>query len=87
MYASVICLFASTVSIFSDDIGRLGMEYMVLLCDAGASLRRYVRYRIGALRKTRCGGICGKPGHNARTCKEAVELSDSSISTVIIIYS
>ena len=31
--------------------------------------------------KARCCGICGKPGHNARTCQELIELPDTSIST------
>ena len=31
--------------------------------------------------------MCGKPGHNARTCKEAAESSDSSVSdSVIVIF-
>lgn len=33
----------------------------------------------GARMKTRRCGICSKPGHNARTCKEVVEASSSSI--------
>jgi hypothetical protein len=39
----------------------------------------------GARTKTRCCSICGKPGHNARTCQEAGESSDSSISSVIVV--
>ena len=39
----------------------------------------------GACTKARCCGICGKPGHNARTCQEDVELSDSSISDEIVV--
>jgi hypothetical protein len=35
--------------------------------------------------KVRCCGLCGRPGHNARTCKEAVELSDSTASNVIVV--
>jgi DDE superfamily endonuclease len=38
----------------------------------------------GARTKARSCGVCGKPGHNARTCKEAVEGSDSATSDVII---
>lgn len=29
--------------------------------------------------KIQCYSVCGKPGHNVLTCKEATELSDSSI--------
>jgi hypothetical protein len=39
----------------------------------------------GARTKVRCCGVCGRPGHNARTCQEAVESSDSSISDVIVV--
>ena len=31
--------------------------------------------------------VCGKPGHNARTCKEAAESSDSSVSNSVIVIS
>jgi hypothetical protein len=41
----------------------------------------------GARTKVRCCGVCGKPGHNARTCQEAVEASDSAASDVIIVSS
>ena len=41
----------------------------------------------GSCTKIRCCGVCGKPGHNARTFKEAVESSDSSISNLVIIIS
>ena len=34
--------------------------------------------------RVRCYGVCGKPGHNARTCQEVVEGSDSAISDIII---
>jgi hypothetical protein len=37
-------------------------------------------------RVRRCG-VCGKPGHNARTCQEAVEASDSAVSNVIVVSS
>jgi hypothetical protein len=37
--------------------------------------------------KVRCCGVCGKPGHNARTCQEAAESSDSAVSDVIIVGS
>jgi len=37
--------------------------------------------------KIRCYGVCGKPGHNARTYKEAAELSDSSVSDSVIVIS
>ena len=39
----------------------------------------------GVRTKVRCCGVCGKPGHNARTCQEAAESSDSAISDVIIV--
>ena len=39
----------------------------------------------GASTRIRCCGVCGKPGHNARTCQEAVELSDSTASNTIIV--
>ena len=41
----------------------------------------------GSCTKIRCCGVCGKPGHNTRTCKEAAELSDSSVSDSVIIIS
>jgi len=41
----------------------------------------------GSRTKIRCYGVCGKPGHNARTCKEAVESSDSSVSNSVIVIS
>jgi len=41
----------------------------------------------GGRTKARCCGVCGKPGHNARTCQEVVEASDSAISDVIIVSS
>ena len=41
----------------------------------------------GVRTKVRCCGVCGKPGHNARTCQEAVEASDSAVSDVIIVGS
>ena len=41
----------------------------------------------GARTKVRCCGVCGKPGHNARTCQEATEASDSAASDVIIVGS
>jgi len=37
--------------------------------------------------KIRCCGVCGKPGHNVRTCKEAAESSDSSVSDSVIVIS
>jgi hypothetical protein len=39
----------------------------------------------GGRTKVRCCGLCGRPGHNARTCKEAVELSDSTASDIIVV--
>jgi len=41
----------------------------------------------GSRTKIRYCGVCGKPGHNARTCKKAAESSDSSISNLDIIIS
>ena len=41
----------------------------------------------GVRTKVRCCGVCGKPGHNACTCQEAVEASDSAASDVIIVSS
>ena len=38
----------------------------------------------GSCTKIQYCGVCGKPGHNARTCKEAAESSDSSVSNLII---
>jgi hypothetical protein len=37
--------------------------------------------------KTRCCGVCGKSGHNMRTCQEVIELPDSSDSDTIVINS
>ena len=39
----------------------------------------------GARTKAPCCSVCGKPGHNARTCKDAADSSDASISSVIIV--
>jgi len=41
----------------------------------------------GSRTKIRCCGVCGKPGYNARTYKEAAELSDSSVSDLVIVIS
>ena len=41
----------------------------------------------GVRTRVQCCGVCGKPGHNARTCQEAVEASDSAASDVIIVGS
>jgi hypothetical protein len=41
----------------------------------------------GARTKVRCYSVCGKPGHNTRTCQEAVEASDSAVSDVIVVGS
>jgi hypothetical protein len=41
----------------------------------------------GARTRVRCCGVCGKPGHNARTCQETAESSDSAVSDVIIVGS
>jgi hypothetical protein len=42
--------------------------------------------RVGRTR-VQCCGVCGKPGHNARTCQEVAEASDSAVSDVIIVGS
>jgi len=39
----------------------------------------------GTRTKAPCCGVCGKPGHNARTCQEVAESSDASASDVIIV--
>ena len=41
----------------------------------------------GVRTKVRCCGVCGKPGHNARTCQEVAEASDSAASDVIVVGS
>ena len=41
----------------------------------------------GGRTKVRCCGVCGKPGYNARTCREAAEASDSAASDIIIVGS
>jgi len=41
----------------------------------------------GSRTKIRCYSVYGKPSHNARTCKEAAESSDSSVSNSVIIIS
>ena len=41
----------------------------------------------GGRTRVRCCGVCGKPGHNARTCQEVAEASDSAASDVIIVGS
>ena len=41
----------------------------------------------GGRTKVRCCSVCGKPGHNARTCQEVAEASDSAASDVIIVGS
>ena len=41
----------------------------------------------GARTKVQCCSVYGKPGHNARTCQEAIEASDSAVSDVIVVGS
>ena len=41
----------------------------------------------GVRTRVRCCGVCGKPGHNVRTCQEVAEASDSAASDVIIVGS
>ena len=42
---------------------------------------------VGVRTRVRCCGVCGKPGHNARTCQAVAEASDSAASDVIIVSS
>ena len=35
--------------------------------------------------KVRCCGVCGKPGHNARTCQEATDIPEPAVSDAIIV--
>ena len=58
-------------------VGREGVQEMQ---PEGSSAR-------GGRTKVRCCGVCGKPGHNARTCQEAIEASDSVVSDVIVVSS
>jgi hypothetical protein len=37
--------------------------------------------------KVRCCGVCGRTGHNARTCQGAAELSDSAVFDSIVVGS
>ena len=41
----------------------------------------------GGRTRVRCCGVCGKPGHNARTCQDDAKASDSAVSDVIIVGS
>ncbi len=41
----------------------------------------------GARTKIRCCSVCGKPGHNARTCQKGTKASDSAVSDAIIVSS
>ena len=41
----------------------------------------------GSRTKIQCCGVCGKPGHNVRTCQEAAESSDSSVSDSVVVMS
>ena len=41
----------------------------------------------GSRTRVRCCGVCGKPSHNARTCQDDAEASDSAVSGVIIVGS
>jgi hypothetical protein len=41
----------------------------------------------GVRTRVRCCSVCGKPGHNARTCQEVAEASNSAISDIIIVGS
>jgi hypothetical protein len=36
----------------------------------------------GVRTTVRCCGVCGKPGHKARTCQDIAEASDSAVSDV-----
>jgi hypothetical protein len=59
------------------DIGREGVQET----RSGGSGAGGIRTRV------RCCGVCGKPGHNARTCQEVTEASDVSISEEIVVSS
>jgi hypothetical protein len=41
----------------------------------------------GARTRVRRSGVCGKSGHNVRTCQEAADSSESPSSDVIIVHS
>ena len=41
----------------------------------------------GGYTKVRYYSMYGKPGHNARTCQEVTEASDSAASDVIVVSS
>ena len=55
----------------------------------GEQVMQESRQRVGCVRGARmkapCCSVCGKAGHNARTCKDAADSSDSSISSVIVV--
>jgi hypothetical protein len=71
--------------------GSLNIQEAVDLLDQKASDKQVIRETrqnnrsAGRARmKIPCCGVCGKPGHNMRTCQEAIESSDSAASTVVI---
>ena len=39
----------------------------------------------GACTRVRYCGVCGKHGHNARTCQEVAEGSNSAVSDTIVV--
>jgi hypothetical protein len=41
----------------------------------------------GCSAKVRCCSTCRKPGHNARTCQEGAEATDTAVSDVIVVIS
>ena len=41
----------------------------------------------GARTNVRCCSRCRKPGHNARTCQEGAEATDTAVSDVIVVIS
>ena len=41
----------------------------------------------GGRTRVRCCRVCGKPGHNVRTCQEVAEASGPPVSDVIIVGS
>ena len=59
--------------------------------DVGEQLAQEVRQSsssvAGSCIKIQCCGVCSKPGYNARTCKEAAESSDLSVSGSVIVTS
>ncbi|KAH8904685.1 hypothetical protein BR93DRAFT_829758 [Coniochaeta sp. PMI_546] len=66
------------------DIHNILREHRLLDPDLRKTKRTRVRLG-GGNTKVRCCGVCGKPGHNARTCQEVVEGFDSAVSDAIVV--